>query len=48
MIFWLGIISPLVLVCLVFAVVAVAGRKQDELSPPSPPELDPSTGTDTN
>jgi hypothetical protein len=28
-VFWLGIVSPLVLVCLIFVVVGVAGRKQD-------------------
>jgi len=29
LIFWLGLIAPLVLVCLIFVVVGVAGEKQD-------------------
>jgi hypothetical protein len=34
LIFWLGIITPLVLVCLIFVVVGRAGSKQEELSEP--------------
>jgi hypothetical protein len=31
-----GILSPLVLVCLIFVVVGIAGHKQDEQAPQSP------------
>jgi hypothetical protein len=33
LIFWLGIVSPLVLVCLIFVVVGIAGHKQDAARP---------------
>ena len=39
LIFWLGIVSPLVLVCLIFVVVGIAGHKQDVAQPlPGPTE----------
>jgi len=29
-VFWLGVLTPLLLVCVVFLVVGVAGKKQDQ------------------
>lgn len=38
LIFWLGITSPLVLVCAIFVAVGLAGKKEEELSAPGSDE----------